>query len=133
MYWGEEIFMQSLSSFSFCFFKPSYFDYSFDLSSYSSDSTKKHTLRVLLICLEAREGSVGSYSAWGEMNYLWPLPGVTRGRMKRCNIYLGHRSPRFIFREIAWWINATLTLTISRQDILDFINCGDRGRLLIFR
>ena len=102
----------------------SYFDYSFDLPSYGSDSTKRYTLRVLLICLEAREGSFGSYSAWAEMIYLWRLFGVTGGRMKRCKIYFGHRSPGFIFREIAWWINATLTLTISRQGFFDFINCG---------
>ena len=116
----------------YCFFKHlnvswpvlSYLDYSFDLPSQGSDSTKRYTLRVLLICLEAREGSFESYSAWAEMTYLWRLFGVTGGRIKRCKIYFGHRSPGFIFREIAWWINATLTLTISRQGFLDFINCG---------
>ena len=46
----------------------SYLDYSFDLPSYISDSTKRYTL-LLSICLEAREERFGSYSAWAEMTY----------------------------------------------------------------
>ena len=83
----------------------------FWFASYVSDSTKRYTL-LLLICLEAREGSFGSYSAWAEMTYLWRLPGMTGGRMKRCKIYFGHWTPGFFFREIAWWVNASLTLAI---------------------
>ena len=89
----------------------SYLDYSFHLPSYVSDSTKRYTL-LLLICLEAREGRFWSYSASAEMTYLWRLPGMTGGRMKRCKIYFGHWTPGFFFREIAWWVNATLTLGI---------------------
>ena len=107
---AEETFMQSLSSFfvflsvlKFSWPVLSYLDYSFDLPSYVSDSTKRYTL-LLLICLEAREGRFGSYSAWAEMTFLWRLPGMTGGRMKRCKIYFGHWTPGFFFREIAWWV-----------------------------
>ena len=74
---AEKTFMQSVSSFFFFFFISiwkfswsllSYLDYSFDLPSYISDSTKRDTL-LLSICLEAREERFGSYSAWAEMTY----------------------------------------------------------------
>ena len=115
---AEKTFMQGVSSFfiflsvwKFSWSLLSYLDYSFDLPSYISDSTKRYTLR-LSICLEASEGRFGSYSAWAEMPYLWRLPGMTGGKMKRCKIYFGHWSPGFLFRETAWWVNATLTSTM---------------------
>ena len=77
MYWGWENFHAERVFFFFFFFLNiwkfswsllSYLDYSFDLPSYISDSTKRYTL-LLSICLEAREERFGSYSAWAEMTY----------------------------------------------------------------
>ena len=118
MYWGwgnvhvePVFFFVFLSIWKFSWPVKSYLDYSFDLPSYASDSTKRYTL-LLLICLEAREVRFGSYSAWAEMTYLWRLSGMTEGRMKWCKTYFCHWTPGFFFREIAWLVNATLTLVI---------------------
>ena len=105
------LFLLFLSVWKFSWPVLSYLDYSFDLPSYVSDSTKRYTL-LLLICLEAREVRFGSYSAWAEMTYLWRLSGMTEGRMKWCKTYFCHWTPGFFFREIAWLVNATLTLVI---------------------
>ena len=105
------LFLLFLSVWKFSWPVLSYLDYSFDLPSYVSDSTKRYTL-LLLICLEAREVRFGSYSVWAEMTYLWRLSGMTEGRMKWCKTYFCHWTPGFFFREFAWLVNATLTLVI---------------------
>ena len=116
---AEKTFMQSVSSFLF-FFQA--FESSLDLCY--------HTLIILLICLatfqiQRKDTHCSCRYVWrqgrrdlevillGRNDLLWRLPGMTGGRMKRCRIYFGHWSPGFLFREIAWWVNATLTLTMS--------------------
>ena len=138
MYWGWGNFHAEPAFFFYCFLSIwkfswpvlSYFDYSFDFPSYGSNSTKRYTL-VFLICLEARKGSFGSYSVWAEMTYLWRLPGVTLEGVRWCKFYFGHRNPGFLFREIVWWVNATLTLTIFYWGIFGVFKLW--GRPLIFR
>ena len=116
MYWGWEnfhgepiFFFVFLSIWKFSWPVLSYLDYPFDLPNYISDSTKRYTL-LLSIYLGAREERFGSYSARTEMTYLWRLPGMTGGRMKWCKNYFSHWNP--FFKEMAWWVKATLTLTI---------------------